>query len=58
MIYILLYIDDMLIVCKDRRKIDKLKSLLEMKDLGASKKVLDIELIKDKCKCRMYLSQE
>ena len=37
-IYLILYVDDMLVTCKDRDEIDKLKVLLnsefEIKDLG------------------------
>jgi len=43
-IYLLLYVDDMLIASKDKSLISKLKSQLsedfEMKDLGAAKKIL------------------
>lgn len=43
-IYLLLYVDDMLIAAKDKTEIEKLKGQLsnkfEMKDLGASKKFL------------------
>jgi len=46
-IYLLLYVDDMLIVSKSRSVIDKLKkdlsSEFEMKDLGEAKKVLGLE---------------
>ena len=49
-IYLLLYVDDMLIASKSRSAIDKLKkdlfSKFEMKDLGEAKKVLGIELNK------------
>ena len=45
-IYLLLYIDDMLIVLKSRSAIDKLKkdlsSEFEMKALGVTKKVLGL----------------
>ena len=47
-IYLLLYIDDMLITSKSRSAIDKLKkdlsSEFEMKDLGEAKKVLGMEI--------------
>ena len=52
-IYLLLHVDDMSITFKSRSAIDKLKDLspeFEMKDLGETKKVLDIEIEKDlKC---------
>ena len=46
-IYLLLYVDDMLIASKIRSAIDDLKkdlSEFEMKDLGEAKKVLGIEI--------------
>jgi len=47
-IYLLLYVDDMLIAFKSRSAIDKLKNDLsfefEMKDLGEAKKVLGMEI--------------
>ena len=47
-IYLLLYIDDMLIASKNRSVIDKLKkdlsSEFDMKDLGEAKKVLSMEI--------------
>jgi len=50
-IYLLLYVDDMLIASKSRSAIDKLKKELsfyfEMKDLGEAKKVLGIEIERD-----------
>jgi len=51
-IYLLLYVDDMLIVFKSRYIIDKLKkdlsSKFEMKDLGEAKKVLGMEIEGDR----------
>jgi len=47
-IYLLLYVDDMLIVFKNRSAIKKLKNDLfsefEMKDLGEAKKVLGMKI--------------
>ena len=47
-IYLLLYVDDMLIVFKNRSAIDKLKKDLsfefEMKDLGEAKKMLGMKI--------------
>ena len=60
-VYLLLYVDDMLIPTKDMREIIKVKAQLskefEMKDLGAAKKILGIEILRDKEKCKLYLSQ-
>ena len=47
-IYLLLYVDDMLIAAKSKKEITTLNSQLssefEMKDLGASKKILGMEI--------------
>ena len=60
-IYLLLYVDDMLIASKDKSLISKLKSQLtkefEMKDLGAAKKILGMEIQRDKKAGKLYLSQ-
>ena len=44
MIYLLLYVDDMLIACHDKEEINHLKKLLrrefEMKELGEAKRIL------------------
>jgi hypothetical protein len=60
-IYLLLYVDDMLIAAKSRREITTLKKLLssvfEMKDLGAAKKILGMEIIRDKKAGLLFLSQ-
>ncbi|KAH9687674.1 hypothetical protein KPL70_014852 [Citrus sinensis] len=61
-IYLLLYVDDMLVACKDREEIDKLKVLLnsefEMKDLGYARKILGMEIRRNRSKGIMFLSQE
>ncbi|KAH9679155.1 hypothetical protein KPL71_026007 [Citrus sinensis] len=60
-IYLLLYVDDMLIACKHMDQIDELKKQLknafEMKDLGAAKKILGVELLRDSKKGILKLSQ-
>lgn len=47
-IYLLLYVDDMLIAAKSKIEITKLKKLLssgfDMKDLGSAKKILGMEI--------------
>ena len=59
-IYILLYIDDMLIACKNMSEINMLKTQLqgefEMKELGAVKKILGMETHKDRKVWKLYLS--
>ncbi|KAH9686286.1 hypothetical protein KPL70_014312 [Citrus sinensis] len=51
-IYLLLYVDDMLIACKEMKFINELKQQLsnsfEMKDLGAAKKILGVQLKRDR----------
>ena len=57
----MLYVDDMLIACRDTSKINKLKEILslefDMKDLGAAKKILGMEIKRDRDNMRLYLSQ-
>jgi len=61
-IYLLLYVDDMLIASKSRATIDKLKKDLffefEMKDLGEAKKVLGMEIERDRRSCKVSLAQK
>ena len=61
-IYLLLYVDDMLIASKSKVEIDKLKSQLscefEMKDLGEAKKILGMEIERDRSKGKVCLSQK
>ena len=50
-IFLLLYVDDMLITAKSICEVDKLKALLrkefDMKDLGIAKKILGMEIRRD-----------
>ena len=61
-IYLLIYVDDMLIVCKNMGDIIQLKKALnsefEMKDLGAAKKILGIDISRDRKKGILSLSQK
>ena len=47
-----LYVDDMLIAAKSKEEIRTVKAQLnnefEMKDMGAAKKILGIEILRDK----------
>jgi hypothetical protein len=58
--YLLLYVDDMLIAAKSIKEITALKaqlsSVFDMKDLGAAKKILGMEIIKDRKSGLLYLS--
>ena len=59
-IYLLLYVDDMLIAVKSKKEITTLKKLLssefEMKDLGATKKILGMEITRDINSGLLFLS--
>ncbi|GJW76790.1 retrovirus-related pol polyprotein from transposon TNT 1-94 [Tanacetum coccineum] len=52
LIYLLLYVDDMLVAAKDMEEVKKLKILLntefDMKDLGVARKILGMEIIRDR----------
>ncbi|KAG8484888.1 hypothetical protein CXB51_021392 [Gossypium anomalum] len=60
--YLLLYVDDILIAAKDKGEIRKLKAQLseefEMKDLGPAKKILGMEILRDRKASKLYLSQK
>jgi hypothetical protein len=60
-IFLLLYMDDMLIAAKSIVEVNKLKVLLsrefDMKDLGVAKKILGMEIRKDIDAKRLWLSQ-
>lgn len=59
--YLLLYVDDMLLVCKSILEVDSLKKFLKekfgMKDLGATRKILGVEIRRCKEKSKLILSQ-
>lgn len=61
-IYLLLYVDDMLIAARDMSAIQKMKKLLssefDMKDLGSAKKILGIEIYRDRSRRKFFLSQK
>jgi len=61
-IYLLLYVDDMLIASKSRSAINKLKKDLsfefEMKDLGEAQKVLGMEIVRDGRSGKVSLTQK
>nr|GEV66261.1 hypothetical protein [Tanacetum cinerariifolium] len=60
-IYLLLYVDDMLIVCKSKAEIGSTKSLLkkefDMKELGEAKNILGMEIARDRSRKIMRVSQ-
>jgi hypothetical protein len=60
-INLLLYVDDMLIAAKSKKEITTLKSQLssefKMKDLGAAKKILGVEITRDRKSGLLFLGQ-
>ena len=60
LLYLLLYVDDMLIATKSKEEIRTVKAQLnnefEMKDLGAAKKILGMEILRDRVASRLSLS--
>jgi len=60
--YLVLYVDDMLLVLKKKSDIQKLKGLLgtkfEMKDLGVVKKILGKEIYKVRRQKKFFLSHK
>ncbi|KAM2436809.1 hypothetical protein ACFX1W_013989 [Malus domestica] len=60
-IYLLIYVDDMLIASKNVEKIEKLKKQMknefEMKDLGEAKKILSMEITRDREKGLVSLNK-
>ena len=61
-LYLLLYVGDILVVSKDKDEIRRLKAQLnkefEMKDLGAMKKILGMQILRDREASKLYLSQK
>jgi hypothetical protein len=59
LVYLLLYVDDMLIAAKNLVEINRLKTQLsgefEMKDLGATKKILGMEIHRDREAGKLFL---
>lgn len=59
-IYLLVYVDDMLIACKQREAIDELKMELstkfEMKDLGVKTRILGMHILKDRHSKTLFLT--
>ncbi|KAH9779695.1 Integrase catalytic domain-containing protein [Citrus sinensis] len=62
MIYLLLYVDDMLSACHDMEEINHLKRLLskefEMKELGKAKRILGMDIIRNRSKKILFLTQQ
>ena len=60
-VYLLLYVDDMLLASKDMSRINdlkkKLKSEFDMKDLGNAKRILGIEITRNRAENKLCLKQ-
>lgn len=60
-LYLLLYVDDMLIACNQREEMEKLKEELssefEMKNLGATSRILGMQIIRDRQAKTLFLTQ-
>ena len=60
MIILMLYVDEILVACRDMSMINELKGMLnfefDMKNLGAAKKILIVEIKRDRKNGRLYLS--
>ena len=60
-VFLLLYVDDMLIASTNKQEIERLKHQLktkfEIKDLGEAKKILGMQIFRNKKKKRMFISQ-
>ncbi|CAM8993660.1 unnamed protein product [Rhodiola kirilowii] len=60
-VYMLLYVDDILLISKSVDKVNVLKSQLssefDMKDLGKAKKILGMVIDRDRSKCFLKLHQ-
>lgn len=61
-VYLLLYVDDILLANKDKGEIKKLKDLLnvefEIKDHGCAKRILWMDIIRDKSVRTLFVGQE
>ncbi|GKE79111.1 retrovirus-related pol polyprotein from transposon TNT 1-94 [Tanacetum coccineum] len=59
--YLLLYVDNMLIACKSKAKIGSTKSLLkkefDMKELGEANKILGMEIVRDRSRKILRVSK-
>lgn len=60
--YLLLYVDDMLIASKNSHDIKSLKNLLkgdfEIKNLGNAKRILDMDIYRNRVVGTLFLSQD
>ncbi|GAA0144157.1 transmembrane signal receptor [Lithospermum erythrorhizon] len=61
-IYSVLYVDDLLLAAVNKSDMQKLKGLLsakfDMKDLGAAKKILGMQIYRDRSQRKLFLSEK
>ena len=61
MLCLLLYVDDILVACNSLFEVENLKDLLssefDIKDLGEAKKILRMDILRDRAKGALYHSQ-
>jgi uncharacterized protein with ParB-like and HNH nuclease domain len=59
--YTFLYVNDILMESSDKKEIQRLKEILndelEMKDLGNAKRILGMDITRDRSKSKCFLSQ-
>ena len=62
LVYLLLYVDDILMASRDKQRIDELKMKLssefEMKDLGVARRILGVDIVRDQTKGVLRLTQQ
>ena len=60
--YLLLYVDDMLLVSKEVNRVKQMKEILrsefDMKDLGSARKILGINISRDRTENSVFISQK
>jgi len=58
--YLLLYVDDMMIAAKNKTRVQNIKNQLknefDMKELGETKKILGMEISRDRVSGKLWLS--
>ncbi len=61
MLYLLVYVDDLLLVANDTAQLASVKAQLssrfEMKDMGEAQFILGVQITRDRAKRQLYLSQ-
>ena len=61
-VYLLLYVDDILLAGPNKQELDKVKGMLkegfEIKDLGSARRILGMDITRDRDEGILWLSQE